>query len=134
MSLINNGMDAGDIVMLVDEEYDDENVSEWEVSVNESDERAGVPVEIDDDITEDEYEDILSNDDVTNPAGEPSMLLKAAMESSEFIDVEDQVMDIFIDDEEEDELIDESDIEEYDMEIDPDIEALMDDDDFYEEL
>jgi len=43
-------------------------------------------------------------------------------------------MDIFIDDEEEDELIDESDIEEYDMEIDPDIEALMDDDDFYEEL
>ena len=133
MSLINNGMDIGDMMLLIDESYDDENTSDWNETINESDERTGVPVEIDDDIVEDEYEDLFSNDDVTNPAGEPSIILRAALDDSEYPEVEDEVMDIMSDDEDDD-MLTESDYEEYDIEIDQDIEDIIEDDEFYEDI
>ena len=133
MSLINNGMDIGDMMLLIDESYDDENTSDWDEAITESDERIGVPVEIDDDIVEDEYEDLFSNDDVTNPAGEPSIILRAALDDSEYPEVEDEVMDIMSDDEDDD-MLTESDYEEYDVEIDQDIEDIIEDDEFYEDI
>lgn len=124
--LVNLGMDCGDVMMMVDESYDDETGT---LPVNESNERAGVPEEIDDDITEEEYEDILTNDDATNPAGEDSIVLKAAMETEVETEVEDEVMDIVIDDDEEEDQLEESDIIEYDEEEDAEIAAMLDEDD-----
>ena len=110
--LINMGMDCGDIMAMVDESYNEETGM---FPVNESDERAGVPVEVDDDITEEEYEDILTNDDATNPAGGESIILKAAMDNTEAsTEIEDEVMDIVMDDEEEE---------------DAEIAAMLDEDD-----
>lgn len=124
--LVNLGMDCGDIMAMVDESYDDETGT---FPITESDERAGVPQEIDDDITEEEYEDVLTNDDATNPAGDESIILKAAMETDAQVEVEDEVMDIVMDDEEEEEQLEESDIIEYEEEEDAEIAAMLDEDD-----
>lgn len=123
--LVNLGMDCGDIMAMVDEAYDDESGA---FPINEGDERLGVPVEIDNDITEEEYEDILDNDDATNPAGGESLLLKAAMEIDANTEVEDEVMDIVMDDEEEEAELDESDVIEYEDEEDTEIAAMLDED------
>ena len=124
--LVNMGMDCGDIMAMVDESYDDETGT---FPITESDERAGVPEEIDDDITEEEYEDILTNDDATNPAGGESIVLKAAMDNTEAsTEVEDEVMDIVMDDDEEEAELEESDIIEYDEEEDAEIAAMLDED------
>ena len=124
--LVNLGMDCGDIMAMVDESYDDETGT---FPITESDERAGVPQEIDDDITEEEYEDVLTNDDATNPAGDESIILKAAMETDVQVEVEDEVMDIVMDDEEEEEQLEESDIIEYEEDEDAEIAAMLDEDD-----
>ena len=124
--LINNGMDAGDIIAMIDESYDDET---GQFPITESEERLGVPKEIDDDIAEEEYEDILSNDDATNPAGGESLIMKAAMEIDASVEVEDEVMDIVIDDELEEEQLEDNDIIEYEDEEDLEIAALLDEDD-----
>ena len=109
MALINEMFDEGDIMMLIDENYDDETNSYNDSSLVEE---AAVDVEMDGDpdIDEDIYAG-ESEDDFLDVSDQMAMQLADAEKNWAEKEIDDEVMDMIIDDE--DDEMTEDDIQGY---------------------
>ena len=113
MSLINGAFDIGDLMMIVDENYN-EDTNEYDQSLLE-----GAEVDVDDinagdpDIDEDIYDD-ESDDDFLDVSDRMAYALSDAETNWAEKEIDDEVMDMIIDDE--DDEMTNDDIEEYNSE------------------
>lgn len=102
MAIINNNVDIGDLMMMIDENYDDR-YNEYDYRVLEN-----TDVEIDDEVVDYEYDD--GGDDYLDIADYVAAELAKARGEAIETEIDDDVMDMVIDDEvdemDEDELED----------------------------
>lgn len=113
MSLINNGVDIGDLMLMIDENYYDD-INEYDERVLESVEEFN-DTDIDSDVADTVEDD--GSDDYVDIANLAAAEFAEARDGAIDPEIDDEVMDIVIDDEEED--IEEEDIEEYGYDDDP---------------
>lgn len=125
MSLLNNCVDIGDMLFVVDENYDEDtnryNMSVLEADVEDVD--AGDP-DIDEDVYDAAEDD--GGDDYFNVMDRMAIELADDEKNWADIEVDDDVMDMIIDDEEDD--MDEEDIDSYNEEygIEDTLDAVLD--------